>query len=58
MWWWWGLGGGNQVTYTESGGTGTTTVDQSEAVAVMLEKYEVCYGLFHGFDWFGWVDGA
>jgi type I site-specific restriction-modification system R (restriction) subunit len=24
---------------------------QSEAVAVMLEKYEVCRGLFHGFDW-------
>ena len=46
------------MTYTESGGTGTTTVDQSEAVAVMLEKYEVCYGLFHGFDWFGWVDGS
>ena len=31
------------ATYTESGGTGKTTVDQSEAVAVMLEKYEVCY---------------
>ena len=38
------------ATYTESGGTGRTTVDQSEAVAVMLEKYEVCCGLFHGFD--------
>ena len=45
------------ATYTESGGTGTTTVDQSEAVAVMLEKYEVCCGLFHGFDYSGWVDG-
>jgi len=45
------------ATYTESGGTGTTTVDQSEAVAVMLEKYEVCCGLFHGFDHSGWVDG-
>ena len=40
------------ATYTESGGTGRTTVDQSEAVAVMLEKYEVCGGLFHGFDHF------
>ena len=39
------------ATYTESGGTGKTTVDQSEAVAVMLEKYEVCCGLFHGFDY-------
>ena len=46
------------ATYTESGGTGRTTVDQSEAVAVMLEKYEVCCGLFHGFDYSGWVDGT
>ena len=45
------------ATYTESGGTGTTTVDQAEAVAVMLEKYEVCCGLFHGFDHSRWVDG-
>ena len=45
------------ATYTESGGTGRTTVDQAEAVAVMLEKYEVCCGLFHGFDYSGWVDG-
>ena len=46
------------ATYTESGGTGRTTVDQSEAVAVMLEKYEVCCGLFHGFDFSAWVDGT
>ena len=46
------------ATYTESGGTGRTTVDQSEAVAVMLEKYEVCGGLFHGFDHSGWIDGT
>ena len=45
------------ASYTESGGTGTTTVDQSEAVAVMLEKYEVCCGLFHGFDHSGWING-
>ena len=44
-------------TYTESGGTGTTTIDQSEAVAVMLEKYEICCGLLHGFDWrTTWID--
>src|SRR5204863_2203094 len=24
----------------------------------MLEKYEVCQGLFHGFDWSRWVTGA
>ena len=46
------------ATYTESGGTGRTTLDQSEAVAVMLEKYEVCRGLFHGFDYSGWIDGT
>ena len=46
------------ATYTESGGTGRTTLDQSEAVAVMLEKYEVCRGLFHGFDYSGWTRGT
>ncbi|WP_420438308.1 type I restriction endonuclease subunit R [Candidatus Palauibacter sp.] len=46
------------ATYTESGGTGRTTLDQCEAVAVMLEKYEVCRGLFHGFDYSGWIDGT
>ena len=24
----------------------------------MLEKYEVCCGLFHGFDYSGWIDGT
>ena len=38
-------------TYTESGGQGDTAVDQEEAVAVMLERYEVCCDIFHGFDW-------
>ena len=46
------------ATYTESGGRGRTALDQSEAVAVMLEKYEICLGLFHGFDRARWVDGA
>jgi len=41
-------------TYTESGGTGKTAIDQEEAVAIMLEKYEICCGLFHGFDWSKW----
>ena len=44
------------ATYTESGGRGRTALDQSEAVAVMLEKYEICLGLFHGFDRTRWVD--
>ena len=46
------------ATYTESGGTGKTALDQAEAVAVMLEKYEVCHGLFHGFDYSAWIDGT
>ena len=46
------------ATYTESGGTGQTALDQSQAVAVMLEKYEICRDLFHGFDWSGWVTGT
>ena len=46
------------ATYTESGGTGRTALDQGEAVAVMLEKYEICCALFHGFDRSGWVSGT
>ena len=46
------------ATYTESGGTGQTALDQGEAVAVMLEKYEICCSLFHGFDWSAWVPGT
>jgi len=46
------------ATYTESGGTGRTVIDQVEAVALMLEKHEVCQGLFHGFDWSRWATGA
>ena len=46
------------ATYTESGGTGRTALDQDEAVAVMLEKHEVCCALFHGFDWSKWTTGT
>jgi len=46
------------ATYTESGGTGKTAIDQAEAVALMLEKYEVCRGLFHAFDWSRWTTGT
>lgn len=46
------------ATYTESGGAGETAIDQEKAVAAMLEKYEVCSGLFHGFDWSQWVTGS
>ena len=46
------------ATYTESGGTGRTAIDQSDAVAIMIEKYEICRGLFHGFDWSKWTTGT
>ncbi len=46
------------ATYTESGGTGTTAISQDQAVAIMQEKYEICLGLFHGFDWALWTTGT
>ncbi|HQT68206.1 MAG: DEAD/DEAH box helicase [Rhodospirillales bacterium 20-60-12] len=46
------------ATYTESGGTGRTALDQDEAVAVMLERHEVCCGMLHGFDWSKWTTGS
>ena len=46
------------ATYTGAGGKGETALDQAEAVALMLEKYEVCRGLFHGFDWGKWLTGT
>lgn len=45
------------VTYTESGGTGKTAIDKGEAVALMIEKHEVCLGLLFGFDFSGWAAG-
>lgn len=46
------------ATYTESGGTGRTALEQQEAVALMQEKYEVCRAMFHGFDWSKWTTGS
>jgi type I restriction enzyme R subunit len=46
------------ATYTESGGTGETAIDQAEAIAFMQRAYEVCVGLFHRFDWSRWVAGT
>ena len=45
------------VNYTQNGGRGRPEIDQREAVAVMLEKYEICAGIFHGFDWSKWKTG-
>jgi type I restriction enzyme R subunit len=46
------------ASYTESGGQGRTALGQEEAVAVLREKYEICCGLFHGFDWSAWTTGG
>ena len=46
------------ATYTESGGKGQTALDKELAVRVMLEKYEICCGLFHGLDRSAWVTGS
>lgn len=46
------------ANYTESGGKGQTAIDQEEAVAIMLEKYEICCGLFAGFNWSQWTQGS
>jgi type I restriction enzyme, R subunit len=46
------------AVYTESGGKGKEVLEQSEAVAVMLEKYEVVAALFHGFDYTPFLTGT
>ncbi len=38
-------------TYTASGGKGQAAIDLEQAVAVMMEKYEVVCDLLHGFDY-------
>ena len=42
------------ANYTESGGKGRTAIDQEEAVAALLERYEICCGMLHHFDWSEW----
>ena len=39
------------ATYTQSGGKGTPTLDQNEAIAAMLEKFEIVEQMFSGFDY-------
>ncbi len=46
------------ATYTNSGGQGQATIDQAQAVAAFRMRYEVCCGLFHGFDWSAWKRGG
>jgi type I restriction enzyme R subunit len=39
------------AAYTDSGHPAETAIDQNVAVNQLLERYEICLGLFHGFDW-------
>ena len=42
--------------YTEAGGRGKATFDQEEAVAVMLEKYDIVVTMYHGFDYMSLIN--
>lgn len=39
------------AVYSSSGGKGTPTLDQGEAIATMLEKYEIVEQMFNGMDY-------
>ncbi|MDI6877670.1 MAG: type I restriction endonuclease subunit R [Methanomicrobiales archaeon] len=45
------------ANYTANRGRGTPVLDIEEAVAILLEKYEVCCDLFNGFDRSPWTSG-
>ena len=45
-------------TYSRSGGRGSATLNKADAIALMLEKYEICCDLFHGVDWSPWFTGS
>jgi type I restriction enzyme R subunit len=44
--------------YTDAGGRGRAAIDQEDAVVLMREKYEVCNGIFYGFDRSNWRQGT
>jgi len=44
--------------YTESGGQGDPVEAQEKAVAKMVELYEVCAGMMHGFDYSKYKTGS
>jgi type I restriction enzyme R subunit len=46
------------AAYTESGHPANTAIDQNVAAAEMMERYEICLGLFHGFDWSKFTSGT
>ncbi len=45
------------ATYTEAGHPAETP-NQEEAVSELLKRYEICKGLFHGFDWSKFFKGT
>jgi type I restriction enzyme R subunit len=45
------------ATYTEAGHP-SEIPDQEEAVNELLKRYEICKGLFHGFDWSKFFTGT
>ncbi len=45
------------AAYTEAGHP-AETVDQNEAVNELLKRYEICKGLFYGFDWSKFFTGT
>jgi type I restriction enzyme R subunit len=45
-------------TYTESGGSGETTIDTADAVAALQKQYEVCCDMLHGVEWSGWASAT
>jgi type I restriction enzyme R subunit len=44
--------------YTESGGKGEPVIEQEKAVAKMLEWYEICAAMMHGFDYIRYRTGS
>ncbi len=46
------------AVYSDSGGQGKPAVDQDEAVAIMMERLEICEDIFHGFDYSDFIDGT
>jgi type I restriction enzyme R subunit len=46
------------AVYTESGGKGKPTFNQQDAFHAMQREYEVCLGLFDGFDWSAFCSGS
>ena len=45
------------ANYTDSGGNGDAAIDQEQAVAVFLEKYEIVRAMLHGFDYHAVIQG-